>query len=348
MWPSNEQIAWAAYMRWLRRGCAHGHDRHDWVAAENDLLFSLNYQVVAHARADQLPPVAARPDRCRFCETTTKTKTTRRGPTGGPLGLGAALAGRECDDCRANFATSLDPHLDRFLSPFRDVPSPRGLIEAPRQVWGLGPAADRPTCAVRNDGAIVLSLAAPSHVPIVVYKALTRLALLLMPEADLLEYSGALEWVTNPDHAQDIALLGELNGTAYLAPARFPAPWATLARKIDRDAPVPGALLLAGLGHAAIQLAVPCGEGDADVDEAVYPMPRVTMPGGLDAPPQEAPSWTIPLGLAGPRPAGHLVLVYRPGTDLGAAFTPGPCPLPEMELDCSPDGAPSRVELCSA
>jgi len=36
-----KMIAQAAYYRWLKRGCAHGGDRADWLAAEQDLRAQL-------------------------------------------------------------------------------------------------------------------------------------------------------------------------------------------------------------------------------------------------------------------------------------------------------------------
>jgi hypothetical protein len=33
----HEKIAMRAYEKWLKRGCAHGHDKQDWAEAEAEL-----------------------------------------------------------------------------------------------------------------------------------------------------------------------------------------------------------------------------------------------------------------------------------------------------------------------
>ena len=40
-WPTQEQIALAAYHRFLARGGQHGSDFEDWIAAEQELLARL-------------------------------------------------------------------------------------------------------------------------------------------------------------------------------------------------------------------------------------------------------------------------------------------------------------------
>ena len=77
MHPTREQIDTAAYQRWQRRGGAHGHDRDDWLAAEKDLVFAVNYRYVARYKladpSNGTAPIllgkgesTARPRTCRF------------------------------------------------------------------------------------------------------------------------------------------------------------------------------------------------------------------------------------------------------------------------------------------
>jgi hypothetical protein len=47
MRPTWDQIQREAYARWERRGYGHGGDRDDWLAAEIDLTFDLNFETVA-------------------------------------------------------------------------------------------------------------------------------------------------------------------------------------------------------------------------------------------------------------------------------------------------------------
>jgi hypothetical protein len=71
MFPTRDQIEHDAYNRWIRRDRAHGHDRHDWLAAENELTFLLNYRTVVEYPLSPAPSLilgADKPRRCRLCE----------------------------------------------------------------------------------------------------------------------------------------------------------------------------------------------------------------------------------------------------------------------------------------
>ena len=57
MLPTREQIERAAYDRWLRRDRAHGHDRDDWVGAEQELVYLLNYETVVEYPLAATSPV---------------------------------------------------------------------------------------------------------------------------------------------------------------------------------------------------------------------------------------------------------------------------------------------------
>ena len=107
MLPSPEQVGVAAYHRWQRRGCEHGRHVLDWLAAEQELLFALNYEIVARYRLDGVAPrhLGDEDDRrCRFCEATTPRATFEEARPALPasLGNGSLLSfGRSCDECHA-------------------------------------------------------------------------------------------------------------------------------------------------------------------------------------------------------------------------------------------------------
>jgi large subunit ribosomal protein L7/L12 len=51
MAPTLDQIAARAYQRFVERGCEHGHDVEDWIAAERELA---RYQIVLDAPGSNL------------------------------------------------------------------------------------------------------------------------------------------------------------------------------------------------------------------------------------------------------------------------------------------------------
>src|SRR5262249_20621823 len=115
MVPTDAQIRQAAFDRWRRRGWTHGFDREDWFSAEDELLFSLNYQTIVEYPLDAPGTLilGERPARyCRFCERTAVQ--TRFGPAM-PVVAGALESSlfteAICEDCRSHFR---DGFVDEF------------------------------------------------------------------------------------------------------------------------------------------------------------------------------------------------------------------------------------------
>src|SRR3954470_1746328 len=141
MVPTPDQIRDAAYERWERRGRGHGRDRDDWVRAEQDLLYTLNYSVIARIGPRPSPVVRgngsghghgtdmARPGDparlvCRYCEQSAPR--ARFDPTSGPVPTfrddGSLILDvpDECDECRESFGESFASDVERFTRPIRD------------------------------------------------------------------------------------------------------------------------------------------------------------------------------------------------------------------------------------
>jgi hypothetical protein len=260
MFPTSDQIRAAAYDRWQGRGSWHGRDRDDWLRAEQDLLFTLNYAVVA--RVGSSPPAENGPlqtrlpgaQACRFCEQAAPrvrfSGAHDRLPVLRSNGTLAMSVPDECDDCRRLFDESFGADLSRLILPIRD-----------------GKASGDP---------LPSSISTQPYVPIAAFKALTRMALACLPRAELATFEAAIEWVNNPDHDFDARAFGPLSCVLHLYAVPFPAPWATLSLRGDHDVPVPYALFHLGDGCAMLQLVVPLGSRDEDLDGQTLVIPRVT------------------------------------------------------------------------
>jgi hypothetical protein len=114
MLPNRDQIERVAYDRWLRRDQAHGRDRDDWVAAENELTFVLNYRVLVDYQLDLPNPIIlgdlpAR--RCRLCERTSRhTSFSAARPVVQGAGEMSLLSAEICDECQADCRDPLAGH----------------------------------------------------------------------------------------------------------------------------------------------------------------------------------------------------------------------------------------------
>jgi hypothetical protein len=260
MLPTSDQIRAAAYDRWQNRRSEHGRDRDDWLRAEQDLLFTLNYAVVA--RVGSAPPVDLGPPQtrlpgarvCRFCEQAAPrarfSGAHDRLPVLRGNGTLEMSVPDECDDCRRLFDESFGADLSRLILPIRD---------------GCPPGDPLPR-----------SISTRPYVPIAAFKALTRMALACLPRAELATFEAAIEWVNNPDHEFDARAFGPLSCVLHLYAAPFPAPWAILSLRGDHDVRVPYALFHLGDGCAMFQVVVPLCSRDEDLDGQTLVIPRVT------------------------------------------------------------------------
>lgn len=248
MFPTDEQIAVAAYHRWHRGGAGHGADVDDWTAAEQDLLFALNYEVVGQYRLDEPEPrlIGDGGRRvCRFCEQSAPQTTFAPSVPAVPATAGnrSLRSLDECDECHALFDESLGADLASFLG----TPGP----------W------QRPSI---SPGA---------------YKALVKVALTLMPRADLNYFTAAIDWVLNPDHDLDGASFAGLGCQVHQSAVIDAPAWAALARRTSDDGPFPYAIFFLGTAGVAFVLAVPLGNKDEDFDGETLLVPRVAAPDGL-------------------------------------------------------------------
>lgn len=254
MAPTSEQTAAAAFHRWKCRGSGHGRDREDWLAAEKDLTFGLNYRwTVRHPLKAPAAPTAESSigRKCRFCERSAPAASFGAAPRAIPpvFGETTLVSSDDCDDCRAHHDAALAPAFEAFARPL------------------LGPEP-------------VLSTAS---IPVPALKALVRIGLAILPESELQHFDDAVDWVTNPDDARDSALLAGLGCHVYLTAAPVPGPFASLARRCDDEAPFPYTLLFLGSGRVVFQTHLPFCPRDEDLDPTDAPTgPELSMSTGPD------------------------------------------------------------------
>ncbi|MDR3633647.1 MAG: DUF2934 domain-containing protein [Isosphaeraceae bacterium] len=285
MVPTPDQITIAAYHRWLRRGAAHGRDREDWYAAEQELLFSLNYQVIARHALDSAAAVVvgnpAKP-RCRFCERGAPAADFDAPVPVVPPALGntALFSSGVCSECREQVLDQLEPDFLRFARPFV--------------------AGSALSVASFDD------VPSPAYVPIAAFKYLVAMALLLLPEPELQYVEDATEWVANPDHDFDAGVIGHLECRLHIMPNEAPRPWVALARRADHDAPLPYILFSLGSGRAVFQAPLPLCVRDDDLDGAPLLIPRACPTAPSGAPPQPIASARVVLAAAESTRETHL------------------------------------------
>lgn len=272
MVPTSDQIARAAYLRWLCRGQAHGRDHDDWIASEKELTFGLNYQVVVEYSLNssaQLVLGERAVQRCRFCERTSGRATfSQPRPVVVGAGKPSLLSAEVCDDCQADCREPLCGDLHRLWeSIWAD------------QTWHDPSPAARPRT--------VCSMAA--------FKALVSSALLIMPESELEYFADTLEWVGNPDPDFDARLFAGIAGRAYFAPFLRERSSIGLARRKNDDAPLPYMLFSLSWGGAIVHVPVPLCLRDLDHDGRDLTVAERSFAAGECDTFREARSMVLPL-----------------------------------------------------
>lgn len=273
MRPTVDEIRRAAYDRWERRGWDHGGDRDDWYTAETDLTFQVNYRTIAEyalegpgARILGDGPVR----RCRFCE---RTAAPARFGSPRPVLLGRTdlLTAEVCGDCQDDWREGLDHGLGAFLARLRrETPAP----------WA-------------DSGRPPFTVAA--------FKSLTAIALLIMPGSELRYFHDALEWVSNPDHDSDDQLLDNAECRVYRAPFLGERPTASLARRVDDEAPIPYMLFFLECEGLMVQVPLPMCLRDEDLDGRAIERPERILTAGRGHEFHEASSFVLPLSVSNRR-----------------------------------------------
>ncbi|MFO0960706.1 MAG: DUF2934 domain-containing protein [Isosphaeraceae bacterium] len=253
MFPTAEQIRTAAYLRWERRGLLHGRDVDDWAAAEQDLLFSLNYELIAHHKLDAGEPafVGRRSPRvCRFCEGSPPRSPFADAVRPIPQALGnqSLLALDECDECHVRFTELIVTDFERFILPYL----------AGKAAPGRG---------------------ASPPIPVSAYKGLIQMALAILPPGELEYVPDAIEWVGNDDHDADLGAFAGLGLGCYVHSAGpYRAPFAAIARRTADDAPMPYLLFFLGTSGMVFQAPIPLCIRDEDLEAGAMIVPRVAIP----------------------------------------------------------------------
>ncbi len=288
MRPTVDDIRRAAYERWERRAWAHGGDRDDWYAAEKELTFHGHYQTIARYALDGperivLGNAAAR--RCRFCE-----RTSRQVDFGAPRpvidGRDALLTAEICRDCQSDWRDGLAGEFRQFWDR---------LVREP--LAGPGGGQDRRSRPL-------LSIAA--------FKSLVAGALTILPGRELPLFADALEWVSNPDHDADDRLLDRAECLVYRAPFLGAGAQASLARRIDDDAPLPYMLYFLECDGIMVQVPLPMCLCDEDLDGREVERPERVPSAGYGHEFREAHAVRVALAVSDRRASRS----YRPSTIL--------------------------------
>jgi hypothetical protein len=275
MQPTYDQIQVAAYHLWEQHGRHHGFDREDWETAGKQLMYSLNYEPIleydlAEPVARVLGQMATR--QCRFCETTSSR--VRFGPPSAIIPIvsdSSLLTAEICQECESECRDPLTHDLHRFWESLRS-----------HQPLGENHMAIHATTS--------FSLGA--------YKSLVASALLMLPVREMPYFLDALEWISNPDPDVDQRLFAGTCCRVYAGRTDHASAWASLARRMDDDAPLPYMIAFVACRGIIVQIHLPLCSRDDDSGESCITLPERWFGCGLSSNFRQAGSTLVPVVLS--------------------------------------------------
>jgi hypothetical protein len=102
-----------------------------------------------------------------------------------------------------------------------------------------------------------MELPAQPFVPIAALKCFTKIALSVMPEAELRHFGGPMRWIRDSDHLRSEGLFKGAGCYVYTTTAPFNAPWVMLLKRIDPFARLNYISMFLGTGQLLFQTSIP-------------------------------------------------------------------------------------------
>jgi len=222
------------------------------------------------------------PRRCRFCGKSPPGATFHKQAHAIPEALGnkSIESLYECDACNQAFGSGIENDLGNWTQPMRAFARIRGKRGVPTLARGGSGGwrveYDQSVMAMsanEMDSRFVVDEAnkrLSAHVvrdvytPVAVLKALTKIALTLMPEEEVGNFREAMAWMRHPDHSMPF-----ISGKTVLhsfQPGPMPPDLlcAFLLRRLPDATGVPYCFLVLGYGNEVLQVLIPSARHDGE------------------------------------------------------------------------------------
>jgi hypothetical protein len=302
--PTQQEIQATAFTLFTNRGGTHGFDQTDWLHAEQFLLFAKNYDV-----ASFYPLVVDRQinlgDRnlkfCRFCQKSAPEVKFRTIAHALPelIGNKSIISHYECDTCNGLFARNVEDHLAKLLS----ATSSLTMIKSKGGVSSYKTRAGKSRIDVKNGliemqnylsdniiqirpevNEILIKAETQPFVPLAVFKCFAKMAISVMPEADVPDYGHTINWIMNPDHSVDSEHFKWLTCYNTFQPGPMPKSfgWSLLLKRKSDKTLLPSMVYVVTTMNQSFQIMLPCSHKDNHLIGQRVPIPPYPSFAGLD------------------------------------------------------------------
>jgi hypothetical protein len=296
MFPTQAMVALATTERLRRLGRLIA-TKEDEAEAARDLILHLNYDHLLHLElaGPKKQWLGSRdPRKCRYCLKTHPDCTFKLVAHAIPecIGNRRLIALDECDACNERFSQSFEHHFDSFTRPLRTALAIPGKSGVPAYKSHDGRARmthnpqDNSFTVDEIDGHTILSenerghtlamtLRTDPHIPLEVYRCLTKMAFAVLPGDELQHFELTRRWLIQPLRSPRLASIA-FSYTACL-PASLPAILISLWRRRTDAAPFPHMLAMMGFSRCVLMYALPLCARDGHLNPGRYLVPTFDL-----------------------------------------------------------------------
>lgn len=212
---------------------------------------------------------AAEGNKCRFCDRESPIVSFNNDAHAIPESTGnrTLFTKYECDECNHEFGrgSGIEGHFGRWSNLHRSILSVEGKTGLPDMAMKGGyikvlpdqteikiPHASLVRFTTENRECH-LTLTSPTYIPVAVIKAFNKMALTVMPEAELENFKHLVQWLKNPDHS--VPPSGQFTGlTATFGPNDSEGGYCLLLRRRVNDGAKPAMTFVLSFGQSRYQI----------------------------------------------------------------------------------------------
>lgn len=240
-------------------------------------FFEANYiPIVDINLLDEKVVLGERTDSCRFCGKTREEVSFKKIAHAFPELIGNKLlySEYECDECNEKFSSSIEDHLAKYLSVYRTlcrvsgkkgVPSfktkaktaridhTNGILQLQESIDDLITELDE-----ENNSLIIKTTREP-YIPNAVYKCFVKMAITIMPEAELKNFINAKYWLQVTDYENTPSIIKPAICLFSFTPGNNPYKFikAMLLKRKEGSEKVPYMILIVAFQNFFFQTIIP-------------------------------------------------------------------------------------------
>lgn len=272
---------------------------------ENINFYETNYDIIGQwfVRPGEKVVLGNMQNRiCRFCGKQSPEVTFRKVAHAIPelLGNKSIESAYECDTCNQGFGSGIENDLGNWSKPMRTLIRIRGKngvptlkkggdkpgwrIEYDQSRLNITAYEDDPIYEVDEENkSVTFKLRRDAYTPVAVLKALMKIGITLLPDDEVVNFSGLMAWIQNPDHSRPY--LNKCPVIYAFQPGPMPNDFiaALILRRKQTVTGYPYAFFVLGYGNEVFQVPLPSEKHDSQMNGqsiSIYPFP---VPGHPDA-----------------------------------------------------------------